>query len=50
MDNSKLDRCLKFSKVLRLYAILHDAAGFVRNLSKALDVPMIHHVKLIAVI
>lgn len=29
IDNSRLDNYLKGSKVLRLHAILHDAAGFV---------------------
>lgn len=31
MDNSKLDSFLKFSKVFRLHAVLHDAAGFVKD-------------------
>ena len=29
VDNSRLDPLLKYSKVLRLHAALHDAAGFV---------------------
>ena len=33
IDNSSLDNYLKFSKVLRLHAILHDAAGFVKEYS-----------------
>ena len=31
VDNSRLDPLLKYSKVLRLHAALHDAAGFVKN-------------------
>ena len=33
-DNSSLDRYFKSFKVLRLHTILHDAAGFVYELSK----------------
>ena len=33
IENSSLDNYLKFSKVLRLHAILHDAAGFVKEYS-----------------
>ena len=31
IDDSSLDSFLKFSKVFRLHAILHDAAGFVKE-------------------
>ena len=31
IDDSSLDYCLKFSKVFRLHAVLHDAAGFVKE-------------------
>ena len=31
IENSRLDNYLKVSKVLRLHAILHDAAGFIRG-------------------
>lgn len=31
IENSSLDKYLKSSKVLRLHAILHDAAGFVKE-------------------
>ena len=31
IDNSSLDKYLKDSKILRMHAILHDAAGFVRE-------------------
>ena len=31
IDNSRLDPLLKHSKVLRLHAALHDAAGFVKD-------------------
>lgn len=34
IDNSRLDHYLKESKVLRLHAIIHDAAGFVWEYSK----------------
>ena len=30
-DNSRLDSLLKRSKVLRLHAALHDAAGFIKD-------------------
>ena len=33
IENSRLDNYLKYSKVLRLHAILHDAAGFVKDLN-----------------
>lgn len=29
IDNSRLDKYLKGSKILRLHAVIHDAAGFV---------------------
>ena len=31
IDNSRLDPLLKRSKVLRLHAALHDAAGFIKD-------------------
>ena len=31
IDNSSLDKYLKNSKILRLHAILHDAAGFIHE-------------------
>ena len=31
IDNSRLDLLLKRSKVLRLHAALHDAAGFIKD-------------------
>ncbi len=31
MGNSKLDNYLKFSKVIRVHAVLHDAAGFMKE-------------------
>ena len=38
VDNSRLEPLLKYSKVLRLHAALHDAAGFKKNVEiKALD-------------
>lgn len=33
IDNSSLDKYLKESKVLRLHAILHDSAGFVKDVT-----------------
>ena len=33
IDDSKLDPFLKHSKVLRLHAVLHDAAGFIKDYS-----------------
>ena len=33
VDNSRLDPFLKYSKVLRLHAAVHDAAGFVKDCS-----------------
>lgn len=35
IDNSRLDRYLKFSKVLRLHAVLHDAAGFIKEYNQS---------------
>lgn len=35
IDNSRLDKYLKGSKVLRLHAVIHDAAGFVWDHSKS---------------
>lgn len=34
MDDSRMDKYLNGSKVLRLHAIIHDAAGFVWDYSK----------------
>ena len=31
VDNSRLDPLLKYGKILRLHAALHDAAGFVKD-------------------
>ena len=31
IDNSSMDRFLKDSKILRLHAILHDAAGYIQE-------------------
>ena len=31
IDNSSLDKYLKYSKILRLHAILHDTAGFLQE-------------------
>ena len=33
IDDSKLDPFLKHSKFLRLHAVLHDAAGFIKDYS-----------------
>ena len=34
LDNSSMDRFLKDSKILRLHAILHDAAGYIQEYYK----------------
>ena len=34
IDNSSMDRFLKDSKILRLHAILHDAAGYIQEYCK----------------
>ena len=34
IDNSSLDKCFRSFKILRLHAILHDAAGFVHEFSE----------------
>ena len=34
IDNSRLDRYLNHNKILRLHAILHDATGFIYELTR----------------